>query len=196
MSAPTKGMVAGKAIQTGAQTKEWDEGFERTFGPKVYFTRCASCDMALCEEDQGELICGTCNALPPEQLKQLHERLNDEERRRKRGRFVYTSNGSPLPEPIQVGEEWRNPGHCASLKSEEEVYGSLGTATDGTRLDTRKRHREYMKANNLTIDTDFKGTWEKAAEYRERMSKGDFDHHSRRETIARAAYEVEKKGRR
>lgn len=113
-----------------------------------------------------------------------------------RKRYIYTQGGMPLPEPIEVGEDWRNPGHGASLKSEEEIYGSLSQATDGTRLDTRRRHREYMKQNNLTIADDFKGTWEKAAEYRERMAQGDFDHHNRREAIARAAYQVEKKGRR
>lgn len=32
MSGPTKGMVAGQAIQTQAQSKEFDEGYERTFG--------------------------------------------------------------------------------------------------------------------------------------------------------------------
>lgn len=32
MSGPTKGMVAGQPIQTGAQTKEFDEGYERVFG--------------------------------------------------------------------------------------------------------------------------------------------------------------------
>jgi hypothetical protein len=32
MSAPKRGMVAGQPIQTGAQTKEFDEGYERVFG--------------------------------------------------------------------------------------------------------------------------------------------------------------------
>lgn len=32
MSGPTKGMVAGQQITTGAQTKEFDEGYERVFG--------------------------------------------------------------------------------------------------------------------------------------------------------------------
>lgn len=34
MSAPTRGMVAGKPIKTGEQTKEFDEGFDRTFGER------------------------------------------------------------------------------------------------------------------------------------------------------------------
>lgn len=34
MSTPKRGMVAGQPITTGAQTKEYDEGFERTFGER------------------------------------------------------------------------------------------------------------------------------------------------------------------
>jgi hypothetical protein len=34
MTAPKRGMVAGQPITTGAQTKEYDEGFERTFGER------------------------------------------------------------------------------------------------------------------------------------------------------------------
>jgi hypothetical protein len=32
MSGPTRGMVAGQAITTQAQSKEYDEGYERVFG--------------------------------------------------------------------------------------------------------------------------------------------------------------------
>lgn len=149
MSAPTKGMVAGKPIQTGTQTKEWDEGFSRTFG----------------------------------------------ERKPARGRFVYTQGGEPLESPIHVDAEWKQPDSGPTLKSEEEVYGSLTPATDGSRLDTRRRHREYMQANNLTMDSDFKGVWAEAEKKREAMYRGDFDHKARREAIERAAYDVEKKRR-
>jgi hypothetical protein len=34
MSAPTRGMVAGQPIKTTAQTREFDEGFDRTFGER------------------------------------------------------------------------------------------------------------------------------------------------------------------
>lgn len=39
MSGPTKGMVAGKPIQTDALTKEYAEGHERTFGERPAFPR-------------------------------------------------------------------------------------------------------------------------------------------------------------
>lgn len=42
-------------------------------------------------------------------------------------------------------------------------------ATDGTDISTRSKHREYMKANGLATADDFKDTWAKAQERRERL---------------------------
>lgn len=42
-------------------------------------------------------------------------------------------------------------------------------ATDGTDISTRSKHREYMKANGLATADDFKQTWAKAQERRERL---------------------------
>lgn len=39
-------------------------------------------------------------------------------------------------------------------------------ATDGTDISTRSKHREYMKANNLTTVDDFQNSWAKAQEQR------------------------------
>lgn len=40
----------------------------------------------------------------------------------------------------------------------DTAYDGL-KATDGTPIDTRRRHREYMQANNLTMAADFTKTW-------------------------------------
>lgn len=40
-------------------------------------------------------------------------------------------------------------------------------ATDGTDISSRTKHREYMKANNLTTVDDFQNSWAKAQEQRE-----------------------------
>jgi len=37
------------------------------------------------------------------------------------------------------------------------------------RLLARSKHREYMRANNLTTVDDFQNTWAKAQEQRERL---------------------------
>ena len=49
-------------------------------------------------------------------------------------------------------------------------------ATDGTDISTRSKHREYMKLNNLATVDDFKQTWSKAQEQRDRyrQSGGTF----------------------
>jgi hypothetical protein len=64
-------------------------------------------------------------------------------------------------------------------------------ATDGTDISSRTKHREYMRANNVTTMDDFKGTWAKAQEQRERLftQGGTF----RREDVARAIHQLQNK---
>lgn len=144
MSAPTKGMVAGRPIQTGTVTEEYESGFDRTFG----------------------------------------------ERKKERGRWVYTAEG-----PVRVGEDWTPADRQAPRRSEEEVYGRVA-ATDGTDLSTRRRHREYMKANGLAMHSDYTETWEKAKKQRDNIAAGGkFDTERRREAVARAMYEVKNRRR-
>ena len=146
MSNPTKGSVAGQPIQTGTVTKEYEDGFERTFG----------------------------------------------ERKPVRGRFVYTSGGKPLEAPVRVDEDWRQPDSGPSHVSEEEVYGHA-VATDGTPLDSRTKHREYMKANGLTMTSDFTNHWKQKAKEREALLKGEAQVNEVRELVGRAAYEARRK---
>lgn len=124
MSGPTKGMVAGQPIKTGEMSKEYDQGFDATFG----------------------------------------------ERKRVRGRFVWDDQRKEM---VEVGSEWQpsdRPGPVR--KSEEEIYGKV-TATDGTDLSTKRRHREYMQANGLTMADDYKGeSWSKAKAEREAYRNG------------------------
>lgn len=108
-------------------------------------------------------------------------------------RWVYTEGGRPLPQPVEVTQDWSNPGSGASLKSEAEVYGNLTPATDGTDISTRTRHQQYMKRNNLTVAEDFTQHWEKAAKEREKVFNGQVDRAERRETIGRALHEARRK---
>jgi len=64
-------------------------------------------------------------------------------------------------------------------------------ATDGTDISTRVKHREYMKLNNLTTVDDYKETWSKAQEARDRyrQSGGTF---SRRD-IERAISQLQRR---
>lgn len=65
-------------------------------------------------------------------------------------------------------------------------------APDGvTMLDTRSKHREYMKRNNLTIAEDYKGEWAGAQKQREARFKGT--HHDNRAIIEREFTKAEQK---
>lgn len=50
-------------------------------------------------------------------------------------------------------------------------YAGL-VATDGTRVDTPKRHRDYMKEHNVALYEDYKETFEKAIEAHDREAMG------------------------
>lgn len=61
-------------------------------------------------------------------------------------------------------------------------------ATDGTDISSRKKHREYMQRNNLTTVDDYKETWAKAQQERERYyTQGGS---IKRADIERAMYQV------
>ena len=65
-------------------------------------------------------------------------------------------------------------------------------ATDGTDIGSRRKHRDYMRAHNLTTADDFKGEWTKAQSAREDLKRGRLPDKGRREAIARALYRMDK----
>jgi len=56
-------------------------------------------------------------------------------------------------------------------------------AHDGTIIDTKKKHREYMKRNNLTTIDDMKGVWDSSAKEREKFFTRGHDTEQRRRDI-------------
>ncbi len=118
MSGPTRGMVAGQAIKTQAQTKEYDENHDRIFGTV---------------------------------------------RNKERGRFVYRDG-----QVVNVDEDWSDAETRAATPTEELIYGGA-QATDGVAINSRKRHREYLKQNGLAMAGDFSPAYqEREAGRRER----------------------------
>lgn len=63
-------------------------------------------------------------------------------------------------------------------------------ATDGADISTRSKHREYMRAKNLTTIDDFTETWKKAEKEREKLFTGA-PSSERKEDIARAFRQLE-----
>lgn len=112
-------------------------------------------------------------------------------------RWVYTHQGLPLPEPVEVGADWTSAPQRAQVPTEELTYGGM-RATDGADISSRKKHRAYMKRNNLTTIDDFKGQSEKNRARLEQVRKGGTvgQNKDRREAIGRAMYQLEQRGRR
>lgn len=65
-------------------------------------------------------------------------------------------------------------------------------ATDGTDIGSRRKRRDYMRANNLCDADDFKGVWRAARKERESIGQPNRE---RREQVGRALYEIERKRR-
>ena len=69
----------------------------------------------------------------------------------------------------------------------DRIYsGSPFKAPDGTIIDSKKKHREYMKRAGVTTTDDFKQTWQDAAKRREAVYTGQHDKRERREAVERA----------
>lgn len=98
-------------------------------------------------------------------------------------------------EMVEVGAEYEDIPRRAQTVTEELVYGGL-RATDGTPIDTRKRHRDYMKANGLSLASDFTEHHARAAKERAEFFRTGGDHKERREQIGRALYQQQTKRKR
>lgn len=61
-------------------------------------------------------------------------------------------------------------------------------ATDGTPIDSRSKHREFMRRRGLTTTDDFTETWKKAEHDREKFRRAEHQDRELRDTIAREFY--------
>ncbi len=101
-----------------------------------------------------------------------------------RRRFIYDPERKEM---VEVGADWSDTERRAPVTTEGLTYGNL-RATDGTPIDTRKRHREYLKATGSAMSSDFTETRARAATERAEMQRTGGDHKERRETLGRALY--------
>lgn len=103
-------------------------------------------------------------------------------------------------ESFEVGADWTDaPRSTGDLLKFQ--YDNL-QATDGTPIDSRTKHREYMKANGLAMADDFKETWAKKQAERETIrqvaetGRPTFEGvKARREDVGRAAYQLQTRRR-
>jgi len=78
-----------------------------------------------------------------------------------RRRFIWSPADDCL---VEVSPDYEQPGRSVPVIGETHYDGMR--ATDGTPIDTRSKHRAYMKAHGLTTMDDFKGEWAQAAQKR------------------------------
>jgi hypothetical protein len=91
----------------------------------------------------------------------------------------------PSPRKTHSGDGWR---YSDRLYSASPFLGK-----DGTLIDSRKKHREYMSRHGLTTMDDFKGEWSRAAKERAKhYTDGSNDRRARREAIERTIIKLEK----
>lgn len=103
-----------------------------------------------------------------------------------RRRFVQMKE--PPYELVEVTDDYVSPSRADSALWGDRNYEGM-VAPDGTDISSRTKHREYMKAKGLTTMDDFKDSWAKAKESRERYYQqgGSF----KRADIERAIYQLQ-----
>jgi len=81
----------------------------------------------------------------------------------------------------------RSDGSGDGWRFSDRLYsGTPFKAHDGTVIDSKRKHREYMKRHNLATMDDFNGDWERKKQQREAVFTGKHDREARREAILRA----------
>lgn len=113
-----------------------------------------------------------------------------------RRRFLYTQGGQPLPEPVEVSEDFSDAPRPTGdgLKFElEQVQGMKGE-----RFGSRGAFDRYLSKNDLALHSDTAShVAKKQAERARAFTPGaGYDSKQRREDIGRALYQLETRGKR
>ncbi len=107
-------------------------------------------------------------------------------------RFLYTMGGVPLPEPIEVSEDFQALPERNATGIMVDRFMEGDRAQDGTDIGSRAKRRAYMQANGLADTSDFNEHWRKAQEamrpeVRAAAAKGE-----RTEALRRAYYTLKR----
>lgn len=103
-----------------------------------------------------------------------------------RRRFAYTMGGVPLPEPVEVSEDYHGGDGRMPLFTDRHMEGDR--ATDGTDIGSRAKRRDYMRANGLADASDYTQTHQKKAQERAAYFQGKHTNAQMGEAIARALH--------
>jgi hypothetical protein len=89
-------------------------------------------------------------------------------------------------EVVEIGADWDDAPRRAQTPTEELTYGKC-VATDGTVLDTKRKHREYMQHHGLALASDYTETWKRAEKERAQAWTNREQKESRKAALIRAA---------
>ncbi len=101
-----------------------------------------------------------------------------------RRRWVYETGLDGEPIAVEVDLDWKPTSRTSAVDryiEDSRLYGGA-RATDGVAIDSRTKHKAYMKRHGLTTADDFDkpgGVWERAHKQRETM-RGAADGEKRR----------------
>lgn len=113
-----------------------------------------------------------------------------------RRRWTYTMGGNPLPEPVEVSDDFQIHAERSDTHIMADRWREGSRATDGTDIGSRAKERDYMRATGLAHASDFTQTWQKAAETKSERRAGVVKvDRELTETVGRAAYEARRKKR-
>lgn len=82
-------------------------------------------------------------------------------RQREDGSLVEITGDEPLALPVDSGALWG-----------DDEYRNM-RATDGTPIDTRTKHREYMRARGITTIDDYTNAFKKGEQERMMIQRGE-----------------------
>jgi hypothetical protein len=128
--------------------------------------------------------------LPSSQFDDGHTRIFGSERQPQRGKWVVDPKTGEL---IDIGEYVPPEPEPSKLQINTDMHYAGIRATDGTPLESRRAHQEYMRANGLALADDFKGTWERARAQRDARYHGDTpeDTRERKQALAETIRKLE-----
>jgi hypothetical protein len=111
-----------------------------------------------------------------------------------RRRFLYTSGGVPLPEPIEVTPDYQAQAERSGSNLMVDRWLEGSRTTDGVDIGSRRKLNDYMKAAGVAHASDYTQHWERAEQTRQEYRAGrvapsrDFV-----EQIGRTAYELSRR---
>jgi hypothetical protein len=95
---------------------------------------------------------------------------------------------------VEIDADYTGAERRAQTSTEELTYGGM-RATDGTPINTKRRHREYLKAVGGAMASDFTETRARAEKVRHDYLTTGGDHRERKEQLGRALYEKNRRRR-